>query len=69
VVDRDWNGWIAFFLRAAEEQAAIPKVSGAKILKNLEENNIIRVLQRGAGRRASMYAFPRLLAITEGDRL
>ena len=50
-------------------QTAIPKVSGAKILKDLEENGIIQVLQRGAGRRASMYAFPRLLAITEGDRL
>ena len=50
-------------------QTAIPKVSGAKILKDLEENGIIQVLQRGAGRRASMYAFPRLLVITEGDRL
>jgi len=39
------------------EQAAIPRVSGAKILKDLEENDIIQVLQRGAGRRASMYAF------------
>jgi len=119
--DGDWNGWIAFFLHAVEEQAgangrkatailnlygemkqtvpevtrsqyaiaaidalfktpvfssaefyersAIPKVSGAKILKDLEENGVIQVVQRGAGRRASMYAFPRLLAITEGDRL
>ncbi|MBP7145229.1 MAG: Fic family protein [Methanoculleus sp.] len=119
--DGDWNGWIAFFLHAIEEQAgangrkataildlynemkrtvpevtrsqyaiaaidalfkapvfssaefyeqaAIPKVSGAKILKDLEENELVQVLQRGAGRRASMYAFPRLLAITEGDRL
>jgi len=119
--DRDWNGWIAFFLRAIEEQAeengkkakaildlydemkrtvpevtrsqyavaaidalfgtpifssaefyersAIPRVSGAKILKDLEEIDVIQVLQRGTGRRASMYAFPRLLAITEGNRL
>jgi Fic family protein len=51
------------------ERSAIPKVSGAKILKDLEERGVVQVLQRGAGRRASMYAFPRLLAITEGDRL
>ncbi len=119
--ERDWNGWITFFLHAIEEQAeengkkakaildlydemkrtvpevtrsqyavaaidaifgtpifsssefyersAIPRVSGAKILKDLEENDVIQVLQRGTGRRASMYTFPRLLAITEGDRL
>ena len=119
--DRDWNGWITFFLHAIEEQAgtngqkakaildlydemkrtvpeatrsqyaiaaidalfgapifssaefyersAIPKVSGAKILKDLEGNDVVEILQRGAGRRASMYAFPRLLAITEGNRL
>ncbi|HOI62557.1 MAG TPA: Fic family protein, partial [Methanoculleus sp.] len=117
----DWNGWIAFFLHAIEEQAgtngqkakaildlydemkrtvpeatrsqyaiaaidalfgapifssaefyersAIPKVSGAKILKDLEGNDVVEILQRGAGRRASTYAFPRLLAITEGNRL
>lgn len=38
------------------ERSAIPKVSGAKILKGLEENDVIQVLQRGAGRRASVYA-------------
>jgi DNA-binding IscR family transcriptional regulator len=32
------------------EQVGIPKVSGAKILKDLEENELVQVLQRGAGR-------------------
>lgn len=32
------------------EQVGITKVSGAKILKDLEENELVRVLQRGAGR-------------------
>jgi hypothetical protein len=50
-------------------QAAIPRVSGATFLKDLEGNELVQVLQRGAGRRASMCVFPRLLAITEGDRL
>ncbi len=119
--NRDWNGWIAFFLRAIEEQAeengkkakailglydemkqtvpevtrsqyaiaaidaifrtpifsssefyelsGIPRVSGAKILRDLEESNIISVLQRGTGRKANIYICPSLLAITEGDRL
>jgi Fic family protein len=119
--ERDWNGWITFFLRSIEEQAeengrkakaildlydemkrtvpeitrsqyaiaaidalfktpifssseffdisAIPRVSGAKILRDLEESGVISVLERGKGRRASIYTCPRLLAITEGDRL
>jgi len=119
--DRDWNGWIGFFLHAIEEQAgtngrkakaildlydemkrtvpevtrsqyavaaidavfrtpifsssefydlsAIPKESGAKILRDLEESDIIQLVQKGRGRRASIYIFPRLVAITEGDRL
>ena len=119
--DGDWDGWIAFFLRAICEQAeensekaldiislynemkqtvpevtrsqyaiqaidaifsraifstpifisdsGIPKESAAKILRDMEENDIIQMLQRGKGRRPNMYEFPRLIAITEGDRL
>jgi hypothetical protein len=51
------------------EVSGIPRVSGAKILHDLEENGIIVVLQRGKGRKASIYTCPSLLAITEGDRL
>ncbi|MBA7481049.1 hypothetical protein ES707_16517 [subsurface metagenome] len=51
------------------DRSAIPKESGAKILRDLEENDIIRLLQKGKGRKASTYVFPRLIAITEGDRL
>ena len=119
--ERDWNGWIAFFLRAIEEQAeengrktkaildlytemkqtvpevtrsqyaaatidaifgtpifdtsgfcsrsAIPKASGAKILRDLEESGIIQQVQEGRGRNASVYVFPHLVAITEGNWL
>ncbi|WP_332449816.1 Fic family protein [Methanoculleus sp.] len=119
--DGDWNGWIAFFLHAIEEQAgtngrkakaildlydemkqtvpevtrsqyavaaidalfktpvfssaeffeqaAIPRRAAERILQQLREQGIIAVLVEGGGRRAATYVFPRLLAITEGDRL
>lgn len=119
--DGDWNGWIAFFLRAAEEQAgangrkakaildlynemkqtvpeatrsqyaiaaidalfqapifslsefyeqaAIPRRAAERILQQLRERDIIAVLAEGGGRRATTYVLPRLIAITEGDRL
>ena len=119
--DGDWNGWIAFFLRAICEQAdengkkaldiislynemkqVVPEIthsqysiqaidaifshtifstslfirdsgiqreSGAKILRELEENDVIQLLQRGRGSKPNIYAFSRLIAITEGNRL
>ena len=119
--DRDWNGWISFFLGAIEEQAeengrkakeilglydemkqavpevtrsqyaiaavdalfktpifvpsefyeqsTIPKKTANRILQQLREQEIIAVLEEGGGRRAAMYLFPRLIAITEEDRL
>ncbi len=119
--DRDWNGWIAFFLHAIEEQAetngrtartildlhnemkqtipeitrsqyavaaidalfrtpiftpsefydqtGIPKKTANRILQQLREQEIITILAEGSGRRATTYLFPRLIAITEGDRL
>ncbi len=119
--DRDWNGWIAFFLRVIEEQAeengkkakailglydemkqtvpevtrsqyaiaaidaifrtpifsssefyeqtAMPRRAAERILQQLREEDIIAVLAEGGGRRPTMYVFPRLIAITEGDRL
>ncbi|MCC7565384.1 MAG: Fic family protein [Methanomicrobiaceae archaeon] len=119
--EQDWNGWIAFFLRAIEEQAGengrrakaildlynemkqkvpevtrsqyavaaidaifgtpifssseffersgMPRRAAERILQQLREEDIIAVLAEGGGRRATMYAFLRLIAITEGDRL
>ncbi len=119
--DRDWNGWIAFFLHAIEEQAGtngqkaraildlynemkqtVPEVTRSqyaitaidalfktpifssaefyeqtgmsrraaeRILQQLREQEIVAVLAEGGGRRATTYAFSRLLAVTEGDRL
>jgi Fic family protein len=119
--ERDWNGWIKFFLHAIEEQAgangqkakaildlydemkrtvpevtrsqyavaaidavfrtpifsssefyeqaAMPRRAAERILQQLREQEIIAVLAEGGGRRAVTYVFPRLIAITEGDRL
>lgn len=119
--DRDWNGWIGFFLHAIEEQAGtngrkakaildlydemkrtvpevtrsqyavaaidalfatpifipsefyeqtgIPKKTANRLLQQLREQEIIAVIAEGGGRRATTYAFSRLIAITEGDRL
>jgi len=120
-VERDWNGWITFFLNAMEEQAetsgrkakaildlytemkqtvpeitrsqyavaaidalfgmpvftstefyqssAIPRKSAERILGQLRDAAIIRVLSEKEGRKPAMYIFPRLLAITEEGRL
>ena len=51
------------------EQSMIPKRTANRILQQLREQEIIAVLEEGGGRRAAMYVFPRLIAITEGDRL
>jgi Fic family protein len=51
------------------EQTGIPKKTANRILQQLREQEIITVLAEGGGRRAATYAFPRLLAITEGGGL
>ncbi|MCK8518114.1 Fic family protein [Methanoculleus sp. 7T] len=51
------------------EQSMIPKKTANRILQQLREQEIIAVLEGGGGRRAATYVFPRLIAITEGDRL
>jgi len=51
------------------EQTGIPKKTANRILQQLREQEIIAVLEEGGGRRAATYVFPRLIAITEGDRL
>ena len=51
------------------EQAAIPRRAAERILQQLREQGIVVVLEEGGGRRAATYAFPRLLAITEGSGL
>ncbi|MCC7556891.1 MAG: Fic family protein [Methanoculleus marisnigri] len=51
------------------DQAAIPRRAAERVLQQLREHEIIAVLAEGGGRRAATYVFPRLIAITEGDRL
>jgi len=50
-------------------RSAIPKASGAKILRDLEESGIIQQVQEGRGRNASVYVFPHQITITEGNWL
>jgi transcription initiation factor IIE alpha subunit len=51
------------------DQTGIPKKTANRILQQLREEEIITILAEGSGRRATTYLFPRLIAITEGDRL
>jgi len=50
------------FVRSAH----IPKPTAFKIIGILKENNILKVLQEGSGRRPSVLAYPELLNIAEG---
>lgn len=43
--------------------AKVPKTSAARLLKAMEENDIIHCIERGAGRRPSLYAFRKLIKI------
>ncbi|KUK69050.1 MAG: Filamentation induced by cAMP protein Fic [Methanomicrobiales archaeon 53_19] len=51
------------------QSRAIPRKSVERILGQLRESAIIRVLSEKEGRKPAMYIFPRLLAITEEGRL
>jgi Fic family protein len=45
------------------KETTVPKASAARLLKQMEETNIIDCLERGAGRRPSVYAFRSLINI------
>ena len=51
------------------EQTGIPKKTANRLLQQLGEQEIIAVIAEDERRRATTYAFSRLIAITEGDRL
>ena len=44
----------------------IPRPTAHRILSVLEENNVLKVLVAGSGRRSAVLVFPRLLSIAEG---
>lgn len=46
--------------------ANIPKPTAFKIIGILKENNVLKVLREGSGRRPAVLAYPELLNITEG---
>jgi len=48
------------------EISGIPKITAQRLLREMSENNIIKVIREGRGRRPNIYACVRLLQITEG---
>lgn len=43
----------------------IPQASTGRILQDLVDGGVLRILQRGSGQRPTLYMFPKLLAITD----
>jgi Fic family protein len=48
------------------EASEIPRPTALRFLSLLRDAEILRVIREGAGRRATIYAFPSLLNIAEG---
>ncbi|MBL8587083.1 MAG: Fic family protein [Methylobacteriaceae bacterium] len=48
------------------DKADIPRETAHRILRVLRDDGVLTALRQGAGRRASIYAFPELLNIAEG---
>ncbi len=46
-----------------QAQSKIPKPSVARILNALEKGRVIKVLQKGRGKRPTIYAFPKLIKL------
>jgi len=51
------------------KNSGIPKPSTARILKILQDSQIVEPLRKGKGRRPGIFAFGELLNITEGKRI
>lgn len=51
------------------EDTKIPKGSANRILSDLSENSLLRVLEKGSGKRSSLYVFSELLNIAEGRNI
>lgn len=46
-----------------QSKSGVPKTSANRLLKSMVENNIIECIEKGAGRRPSLYAFRKLIKI------
>lgn len=55
------NPW--FDTKNFREQSKVPKSNTARILRLLSEKNILKLVQKGKGRRSSRYIFPELIKI------
>jgi len=66
----DWLFSQPIFNRSAFiDSSEIPKPTAHRILSILEENNILKVLVPGSGRRSAVLVFPKLLNIAEGKEI
>ena len=54
-----------FNTRDFNKDSGVPKTSGARLLRAMEENDIIECIKRGAGSRPSLFAFRKLLNIIQ----
>ena len=45
------------------QKSGVPKSSAARLLKSMEENEIIKCMEKGVGRRPSLFVFRKLLKI------
>lgn len=52
-----------FSSRSFEKYSGVPRSSAARLISAMAENNIIQPIQKGSGRRPTIYAFKRLLKI------
>ena len=50
-------------------RSRIPKATGMRILRALQENGVLQTLRIGGGRRPAILMFRELIAITEGKDL
>ena len=51
------------------EETGIPKGSASRILNTISEKGMLKLIQKGSGKRASLYVFPELLNLTEGKEV
>ncbi len=58
-----------FHASAFLQDAEIPEPTARRILNTLVKNNVLTLVSPASGRRAAIYAFPRLLNIAEGKEV
>jgi Fic family protein len=55
-----------FRVSSLEREAGVPTASAHKIVQQLLDANVVRMIRQGKGRRPGLYVFPKLMNLTEG---